>query len=240
MVAPVEIEPGTYLMKDWEYFIELSCYNPQLIIEFITDAAKYEIIDEQSFKKSLEINFDKLKCAKSRSGLRYILSLLIQDPDKLKDYSPKTFDKILTEIDSLLSETKNRYAYEHTSSFNFSPSKKENIYHMRNWELFIDVSCVNPDYIKEALYHATKEAKGEKENSYKEMLEEFGQFFETISPEFNIISCARTREGLETMLLILLKDSLGIEIHPSFFDKVLERLDKSLDRVGYFDIMSYK
>lgn len=233
--TPIEIKYGKYQLKNWEYFIELYCYNPEIIGEFIINAAKEKIKNENSFRKYLGINFHHFKCAKSRPGLQDILSTLIQT--KLTDYSPNTFDKILENLDSLLSDAKNRWAYEHTSTFDILSTKKENIYHMRNWEYFIDLYCINPDYIIESLLYATIEKSEEK--PFKEMVEKFGEFYDIIKPELGIIDCARTREGLETMLLFLLKDNLKIEINPSFFDKVLEKLDRDLDNRTGFSYVSF-
>ena len=233
--TPIKIKYGKYQLKNWEYFIELSCYSLEIIEEFIIDAAKDEIKNENSFRKHLGINFHHFKCAKSRPGLQDILSSLVQT--QLKDYSPNTFDKILENLDSLLSDAKNRWAYEHTSSFDILSTKKENIYHMRHWEYFIDLYCINPDYIIESLLYATIEKS--EEIQFKEMSEKFGEFYDIIKPGLGIIDCARTIEGLETMLLFLLRDNLKIEIYPSFFDKVLEKLDHDLDTRTGFSYVSF-
>lgn len=233
--VPIEIKYGKYQLKNWEYFIELYCYNPEIIGEFIMDAAKDEIKNENSFRKHLGLNFHKFECAKSRPGLQDILSSTVQT--ELKDYSPETFDKILESLDSLLSDAKNKWAYEHTSSFDILSTKNENIYHMRNLEYFIDLYCINHDYITESLLYAITEKS--EEIPFKEMAEKYGEFESIIGPGLGIIDCARTREGLETMLLFLLRDSLKTEIDPSFFDKVLEKLDSDLDKRTGFSYVSF-
>lgn len=225
----IEIKRGTYNLKNWEYFLELSCYKPGIIIGLIMSAANYGIKDERSFGPDIEINSGKFKCAKSRPGLQYILANMIIP--RLEEPTPNKFDEILERLDSLLSNIKNRCAYSHTTSLEPLFVIKEDIYHMRNWEIFIDLTCYNPDYIIEIIMDAIKEYE---EESFEKRAEEYGIFTNMIGPHLNIINCARTIEGLETMLLLLLKDVLKTEIDPSFFDKVLKKLDSYLDNIKSF------
>lgn len=145
---------------------------------------------------------------------------MISGYTKIKD--PHIFDKILERLDISLSEIKQRWAYEHhTSEQPFLLSGREKIYHMKNWQYFIDLSCYNPELMKEFLFDsAIDDIKDEK------------LFRDGVNAYFFQIRCARTIEGLESILLKMMSNSLVIyELDSLLFDKILERIDILLSEI---------
>lgn len=88
-------------------------------------------------------------------------------------------------------------------------------YHMQHWEYFIEMSCFIPDQMIKVL----SESLGPKDIS--------NIAFSRIA---NGAKCARTRNGLETIMLLILQEYIGDEItsNPSIFDKFLENVDKQI------------
>ena len=91
-------------------------------------------------------------------------------------------------------------------------------YHLRNWEYFIEMSCFIPNNMIEILSNSLK-------------LLNVGVSGAAFSRITDAAKCARTVEGLETIMLLTLQDYIGknmTEGDPLLFDKFLENIDDQL------------
>lgn len=89
-------------------------------------------------------------------------------------------------------------------------------HHLKHWEYFIELSCFAPSQMIKVL----SDSLGLKTIS--------STAFSRITSS---AKCARTREGLETIMLLVLQDYIGDNMtdNPSIFDKFLENVDKQLE-----------
>jgi hypothetical protein len=88
-------------------------------------------------------------------------------------------------------------------------------HHLKHWEYFIELSCFVPTQIEKIL----------SDSLGLEMVSHTA--FSRITGS---AKCARTREGLETIMLLVLQDYVETNMtnNPSLFDKFLENVDKQL------------
>jgi len=92
------------------------------------------------------------------------------------------------------------------------------VYHLKNWEYFIELSCIIPGEMIEVLSGSLSSV----------------QIGATGLTAFSRIidraKCARTREGLETIILLTLQDYIGsiLITDPSILDRFLEDIDKQM------------
>ena len=88
-------------------------------------------------------------------------------------------------------------------------------YHLKHWEYFIEMSCFVPNQMAEIL----------SDSLGLEMVSRIA-----FSRIIDSAKCARTREGLETIMLLVLQDYIETKMTntPSLFDKFLENIDKQL------------
>ncbi len=90
-------------------------------------------------------------------------------------------------------------------------------FHLMHWEYFIDLSCFVPSQMIKVLSDSLKSL-------------EIGISSTAFSRIVDSARCARTRDGLETIMLLVLQDYIGDTMtnNPSIFDKFLENLDKQI------------
>jgi hypothetical protein len=88
-------------------------------------------------------------------------------------------------------------------------------YHLQHWEYFIEMSCFVPDQMAKVLSDSLG-IKNVSNVAYSRIA--------------NSAKCARTREGLETIMLLILQDYIGDNMtnHPLIFDKFLENIDEQI------------
>lgn len=91
------------------------------------------------------------------------------------------------------------------------------VYHLKNWEYFIELSCIIPGEMIEVLSGSLSSIQ-------------IGITGTAFSRIIDKAKCARTREGLETIILLTLQDYIGnmLITDPSIFDRFLEDIDKQM------------
>lgn len=96
-------------------------------------------------------------------------------------------------------------------------------YHLKHWEYFIEMSCFIPSQMITVSSDSLK-------------LLEIGASGTAFSRIVDAAKCARTREGLETVMLLTLQDYIGDQItnNPSIFDKFLENIDKQIGELKVY------
>lgn len=98
------------------------------------------------------------------------------------------------------------------------------IYHLKNWEYFIELSCIIPEEMIEILSGSLSSIR----------IGEAGRIGVTGKAFSRIIDkakCVRTREGLETVILLILQDYIWniLITDPSILDRYLEDIDKQME-----------
>lgn len=96
-------------------------------------------------------------------------------------------------------------------------------YHLQHWEYFIELSCFVPHHIEEVLSDSLISL-------------EIGTSSIAFSSIASSVNCARTREGLETIIFLLLQAYIGdtIKNNPLIFDKILETIDKKIGELKIY------
>jgi hypothetical protein len=91
-------------------------------------------------------------------------------------------------------------------------------HHLKHWEYFIELSCFVPTQMIKVLSESTG-LKAVSSTAFSRIV--------------TSAKCARTREGLETIMLLVLQDYIDDEMtnNPSIFDKFLENIDKQLEEL---------
>lgn len=94
-------------------------------------------------------------------------------------------------------------------------------YHLQHWEYFIEMSCFVPDQMEKVLSDSL-DIKNIGNTAFSRIV--------------NGAKCARTREGLETIMLLVLQDYIGDNItnNPLMFDKFLENIDKQVGELKLY------
>lgn len=96
-------------------------------------------------------------------------------------------------------------------------------YHLKYWEYFIEMSCFIPNQMMDVLSNSLKLLK----------IGISGTAFSRIK---DVAKCARTREGLETIMLLTLQDYIGDQMRDNqlIFDKFLENIDKQIEELKLY------
>ena len=94
-------------------------------------------------------------------------------------------------------------------------------YHLQHWEYFIEMSCFIPDQMAKVLSDSLD-------------IKDISRI--TFSRITNSSKCARTRDGLETIMFLILQEYIGDQItsHPSIFDKFLENIDRQIGELKLY------
>lgn len=98
----------TYHLKNWEYFIEISCFIPGEMIKLLSDSLKSLKIPETAFSRIV----NTANCVRTRDGLETIILLTLHDYIG-ETLIPLTYDKILENIDNQIEGLKENWAENH-------------------------------------------------------------------------------------------------------------------------------
>ncbi len=102
----------TYHLKNWEYFIEVSCFVPSAMIKILSDALETLgiIVNSTAFSRIV----DSSKCVRSRGGLETVILLTLDDyiGPRLEG-DPLIFDNILKILDEEIGILKESWADNH-------------------------------------------------------------------------------------------------------------------------------
>ena len=96
-------------------------------------------------------------------------------------------------------------------------------YHLEHWEYFIEMSCFIPSQMIKITSDSLK-------------LLRIGVSGVAFSRIVDASKCAKTREGLETIMLLTLQDYIGDQMKNdlSIFDKFLENIDKQIGELKVY------
>jgi len=101
-----------YHLKNWEYFIELSCIIPGEMIEILSGSLSSVQVEVTGTAFSRII--DKAKCARTRDGLETIILLTLQDYiENILIAGPSILDRFLEDVDKQMQGLKQNWAEDH-------------------------------------------------------------------------------------------------------------------------------
>lgn len=97
------------------------------------------------------------------------------------------------------------------------------MYHLKHWEYFIEMSCFIPGQMTGVLSNSLELLKiGVSSTAFYRITDS--------------AKCVRTREGLETIMLLTLQDYIGDKMKDNqlIFDKFLENIDKQMEELKIY------